>query len=138
MVVEVNKLVKSWISKDFYYSVLKQGFKIIKTRKKIDNISVALVGGQTIKNLNKKYRHVNQVTDVLAFNDPVEIIVCWPQLIKQANEQKHSQKKELAILLIHGLLHILGYDHQRKTDKTKMEKQSDKIISLLKKKKLVK
>jgi len=138
MIVEVNKLVKSWISKKFYSLVLKQSARVLKAEKKIDNLSVALVGSQTIKKFNQQYRRINQVTDILSFDDPPQIIICWSQLKKQAKEQKYSQKKELAILLVHGFLHILGYDHKNKKQRNLMEKQSDKIISLLKKKKLVK
>ncbi|MBU4369587.1 rRNA maturation RNase YbeY [Patescibacteria group bacterium] len=139
MIIEVNKLVKSWISKKFYSLVLKQSARVLKAclpdrqaEKKIDNLSIALVSGQTIKKLNHQYRRINQVTDVLSFDDPPQIIICWPQLKKQAKEQKHSQKKELAILLIHGFLHILGHDHRRKTDRIKMEKMEAKILKLIK------
>ena len=136
MIVEVNKLVKSWISKKFYSLVLKQSAHLLKAEKKIDNLSVALVSSQTIKKLNHQYRRINQITDILSFDDPPQIIICWPQLKKQAKEQKHSQKKELAVLLVHGFLHILGHDHKNKTQGNLMEKQSDKIISLLKKNKI--
>jgi len=138
MIVEVNKLVKSWISKKFYSLVLKQSARVLKVEKKIENLSVALVSSQTIKKLNQQYRRINQATDILSFDDPPQIIICWSQLKKQAKEQKHSQKKELAILLVHGFLHILGHDHKNKKQINLMEKQSDKIISLLKTKKLVK
>lgn len=138
MIVEINKLVKSWINKKFYSLVLKQSARTLKVEKKIDNLSIALVGSQTIKRLNQQYRQINQVTDILSFDDPPQIIICWSQLKKQAKEQKHSQKKELAILLVHGFLHILGHDHKNKKQRNLMEKNSDKIISLLKKKKLVK
>ena len=137
MIVEVNKLVKSWVSKKFYSLVLKQSVRALNLKKKIENISVALVSGQVIKKLNYQYRQINQVTDILSFEDPPQIIICWSQLKKQAKEQKHSQKKELAILLVHGFLHILGYDHKNKKQRNLMEKQSDKIISLLKTKKLL-
>jgi len=132
MIVEVNKLVKSWISKKFYSLVLKQSARVVKVGKKIDNLSVALVSGLTIKKFNYQYRRINQVTDVLSFDDPPQIIICWTQLKKQAKEQKHSQKKELAIFLIHGYLHILGYDHRRKIDRIKMEKIEIKILNLIK------
>ncbi len=138
MIVEVNKLVKSWIDKKFIRSVLNQAFKAVKKKKKIDVFSVALVGQKTIKNLNKRYRRVDRVTDVLSFDDPVEIIICWPQLVKQAREQKHGQKKELTILLIHGLLHILGYNHRTKKQRLLMERKNKEIEHWLKRKKLIK
>jgi len=74
----------------------------------------------------------------LSFNDPAQIIISWPMVKKQAKEQKHSQKKELIFLLIHGFLHILGYDHKNKKQEYLMDKETEKIVSLLKKKQLVK
>ncbi len=103
----------------------------VKAVKDLSSLSVALVGAQTIKKLNRKYRRVNKVTDVLSFDDPAEIIICWSQLVKQAVEFKHSQKRELAILLIHGFLHILGYDHQRRTERLKMDKAAAKILEAI-------
>ena len=138
MIVEVNKLVKSWISKKFYYLILKQSSIVLKAENKIDNLSIALVGNQAIKKINQQYRRINKSTDILSFDDPPQIIICWPQLKKQAKEQKYSQKEELAILLVHGFLHILGYDHKNKKQRDLMERQSNKIISLLKKKKALK
>lgn len=127
MLIEVNKLVKNQISGNFIISVLKQAAKEVKNRK-IPSVSVALVNDKTIKDLNDKYRKIRRVTDVLAFFDPAEIVICWPQLVRQAKEQNHSQKKELAILLIHGLLHILGYDHRYKKENEKMEQKTREII----------
>ncbi len=130
MLVEVNKLVKNQISKNFVISVLEQANKTIKNRN-VSAVSVALVNDKTIKDLNNKYRKIDQVTDVLAFSDPAEIVICWPQLVRQAKEQKHGRKMELAVLLVHGLLHILGYDHKIKKQRLLMEKKTEEIIRVL-------
>lgn len=130
MLVEVNKLVKNQISKNFVISVLKQANKTIKNRN-VSAVSVALVNDKTIKDLNNKYRKIDQVTDVLAFSDPAEIVICWPQLVRQAKKQKHGRKMELSVLLVHGLLHILGYDHKIKKQRLLMEKKTEEIIRIL-------
>jgi probable rRNA maturation factor len=129
MIIEVNKIVKARVSKKFISSLLQKAYRQIKTKKKIKELSVALVGSKEIKLLNRQYRKVNQVTDVLSFDDPAQIIICWPQVVAQALVQGHSQKKELSFLLIHGLLHILGYDHKTKKEEEIMNKQIEKIIS---------
>ena len=132
MIIEVNNLVDCWISKKFISLVLEKACKSLRKEKKINSLSVALVSKKTIKSLNQKYRRVNKVTDVLSFDDPCEIIICWDQLVKQAKEHKQTQKQELRLLLVHGLLHILGYDHHYKTDKIKMREMEARILNLFK------
>jgi probable rRNA maturation factor len=106
--------------------------KTLKTLKiKIPEISIVLVGDDKIKELNKKYRKKNQVTDVLAF-DYGEIFICLPQAKRQAKQFGHSLKKELAILLIHGILHLAGYDDETKKDYNKMAKAQNDILLKLK------
>ncbi|MCH7759724.1 rRNA maturation RNase YbeY [Patescibacteria group bacterium] len=132
MNIEVNNLVQARVSNKFIYSILKKSYLFIKNKKKIDLLSVVLVNENTIKTINKKYRQQNRVTDILSFDDPAEIMICWKQLVQSAQEQKHSQKQELKILLIHGLLHILGYNHEQKIETKKMERMELKILSLVK------
>jgi probable rRNA maturation factor len=86
-------------------------------------ISIVLGDDELLKKLNKEYRGKNKPTDVLAFSwdqtfniqglTPImgEVIISIDAVMRQAEEYKHSFEKELAILLIHGVLHILGYDH---------------------------
>lgn len=113
--------------------------KIIQKKFKIKkNISIALVSEIEIKNLNKVYRHKNKVTDVLSFNiDSVEIlgeiVICLAQAKKQALEHKHSLKAELQLLTVHGILHLLGYDHElSEQEYLRQEKEQEKILALLK------
>lgn len=78
-------------------------------------ISVVLGDDKLLKKLNKEYRGVDKPTDVLAFGlTPTllgEVIISIDAVKRQAEEYKHSFEKELSILLIHGVLHLLGYDH---------------------------
>lgn len=102
--------------------------KTLKTLKiKIPEISIVLVGDNKIKELNKKYRKTNRVTDVLAF-DYGEIFICLPQAKRQAKQLGHSLKKELAILLIHGILHLAGYDDETSREYDIMKKEQDDIF----------
>lgn len=104
----------------------------INTKK---NISVVIVNNKEIKKLNQLYRKKDKETDVLSFSfledekcfkgakDAVmgEIIISGDQAKKQAKEKKHIFSKEITILFIHGLLHILGYDHKWKKETVKMQ-----------------
>ena len=131
--LEINNLTNSEIDKGFLERVGKNALKFLKT-KKPKELSLVIVGDQKIKELNKKYRNQNKATDVLAF-DYGEIFICLPQAKRQAKQLGHSLKKELAILLIHGILHLAGYDDETKKDYNKMVRKQEelwqKVIQLL-------
>jgi len=114
-----------YIHKKFLEKVAEKTLKILRI--KIPEISIVLVSGTKIRELNRKYRKINRVTDVLAF-DYGEIFICLPQAERQAKQLGHSLKKELAILLIHGILHLAGYDDEKKLDYNKMVKAQNDIL----------
>jgi rRNA maturation RNase YbeY len=84
-------------------------------------VSVQLVGTPAMIRLNGRYRGKPYATDVLSFNVPPvfmregqlgELVICLPVLKRQAKERGHSEEAELEILLVHGVLHLLGLDHE--------------------------
>ena len=99
-------------------------------------VSIVLSNDKFIKELNAKYRGVDEPTDVLAFSfeeeeDLGEIIISIPTCLKQAAEYGHSLEEELALLLVHGTLHLLSYDHLE-DDKAKiMQERERKILAML-------
>ncbi len=83
--------------------------------------SVSLIGAPAMTQLNSMYRGKNRPTDVLSFTSPEvfqkqghlgELVICLPVLKRQARELKHPPELELKVLLVHGLLHLLGMDHE--------------------------
>lgn len=100
-------------------------------------ISIALVSPQEIQVLNKVYRHKNKVTDVLSFNldsDDLlgELVICLHKAKEQAKSHKKSLKEELQLLTVHGVLHLLGYDHElSEAEYLKQEIMQNKILSEL-------
>ena len=58
-----------------------------------------------------------------------EVVISYPQAIKQARENKHTVKKEISVLLIHGILHLLGYDHEEPADEKKMKPREAAILN---------
>lgn len=88
-------------------------------------LSFVLVSDQRIRALNARYRHKDRPTDVLAFplregpftrfngNLLGDVVISMPTAKQQAAEFGHSLHDELVRLLVHGLLHLLGYDHER-------------------------
>jgi probable rRNA maturation factor len=122
-----------------WFRKIKAGLSLQKSVE----VSVALVGFAEIKKLNKNYLGKKQVTDVLSFGQPKispqfswsdtkflgEIIICYPQAVKQAKTFNQSVLKEIEILLVHGFLHLLGYNDETKKQKRKMEILTTKIVS---------
>ncbi len=108
-------------------------------------LAVVIVSPGEIKKLNRKYRQINKVTDVLSFREqdgePVvlhgktkylgDIVICWQQVKKQAPQFKQSVKKEFMMLVCHGFLHLLGYDDKTASQYRKMELIQDKLINIL-------
>ncbi len=98
-------------------------------------LSIALVGDQDMQRLNRDYRGLNETTDVLSFplgeEDFGEVIISWPRAREQAREFGHSLNRELGFLLVHGILHLLGYDHQKEEDREVMRNKEEEILSRL-------
>lgn len=125
---EISNLTNTRVDKKF---LKRFGEKILRILKiKIPEISLVFISDARIKNLNRKYRGRNRVTDVLTF-DYGEIFICLPQAKKQAKRISHSLKKELAILLIHGALHLAGYDDKTKRHYNKMINKQNELCQKL-------
>ena len=106
------------------------------------DLSLIIVGKAKIRNINKNYRNIDRVTDVISFAqidsddydylcDEVnlgDIFINVDRVYLQAKKYKHSIKREFIFLFIHGLLHLLGYDHMEKEDEEKMFMLQDKIV----------
>jgi probable rRNA maturation factor len=105
-------------------------------------VSIAIVSESTIQNLNAQYRNQDKVTDVLSFNlmeenftpNPIlgEIVICYNKALSQSQELGHSVDYEIAILCIHGLLHLIGYDHQIDIDYQEMHSKEKYLLKIIK------
>ncbi len=129
---------------DIYLELIKRTFKHLKL--KFDPIiSVSLVDNEFIHKMNREYRGIDRPTDVISFafldNEDREVLykgkepVCLGDIYisvdkakEQANEYGHSIKRELSFLFVHGLLHLLGYDHMNEEDEKVMFKLQDEIL----------
>jgi probable rRNA maturation factor len=96
-------------------------------------IELIITTDEEIQEINKRYRNINKPTDVLSFplnggkKDPLgSIIISVDFVTKVAKELHHSLEDECTLLFIHGLLHLLGYDHE--VDNGQMRKEEEKII----------
>jgi len=102
------------------------------------DLSVVFVSKIKSREINLKYRKKNYATDVLSFSQKVkarglgEIILCVSVLQKQAKEHDLSFTKEMDYMIIHGFLHLLGYDHEKsRKEELKMMKLQDRLFEQL-------
>lgn len=109
-------------------------------------ISVSFVSDDQIKQLNAQYRQLDEPTDVLSFplvdsikdmelkgseNQPLtlgDIVISIDRTIQQADQYNHSFKRELSFLVVHGLLHLLGYTHDDEAEKKEMFTKQEDIL----------
>lgn len=128
--IEINNLTTNLIDDDFLRKIAKIVLEGEKKRKL--ELSIAIVGPNKIKELNKKYRKKNRTTDVLSFSydNSGEIVICFREIKKNAKKFGFTFKKELAKVLVHGILHLLGEDHEKEAEK--MQKKEDYYLSKLK------
>ncbi|MCK5332434.1 rRNA maturation RNase YbeY [Candidatus Parcubacteria bacterium] len=146
MILQIKNFTKQKINKKYLDQIANETLKIIKMRKPVE-ISLVITGEKRIRSLNKKYRGIDKVTDVLSFGneepddterfiippDDVlhfgEIFICYPKIEKQAKKKKHSIKEEFSILLIHGILHLAGLDHMESYENSEMKNIENKVLS---------
>lgn len=129
---------------DFNYDYLDDVIKRVLKHEKVKNayFGIIFVGEEEIKRINKEYRNIDKVTDVITFaledqQDNIDmdmrilgdIYICIPRMLSQAQEYGHSPKRELSFLTTHGLLHLLGYDHMEKVEEKKMFDLQELILN---------
>jgi probable rRNA maturation factor len=114
-------------------------------------LGIVITDDNTVHELNRTYRGIDDTTDVLAFTftepsgsqaerfvtppDEIthlgEVIISLPRAREQAEMQHHPLERELALLVAHGVLHLLGYDHERPEDDRKMRAMEARVLHLI-------
>jgi probable rRNA maturation factor len=152
--MEINILIdnefKKKVTKRWLTLVAEQVLKEEKTGSNVE-LGILITNQAKVHELNRTYRNINRPTDVLSFymipepaqkNDTFitapdniqhlgEVVISYPQAVLQARENKHAVKKEITILLIHGILHLLGYDHEKPPDEQRMKPREVAILNLM-------
>ena len=105
-------------------------------------VSLTIVSLEEIQQLNREYRQVNRVTDVLSFPQYVspdeipadsmyllgDVVSCMEQAVKQAEEYGHSIQRELVYLFVHSIFHLFGYDHMEEEEKQAMREAEEAVM----------
>lgn len=111
---------------------------------KKEEVSIVLTGDDQIRNLNRIYRHKDRATDVLAFAQREgelaalagdllgDVVVSVPTAARQANEKGWDLTEEITMLVAHGILHLLGWDHDTDAKDRRMRKETDRLCAAAK------
>lgn len=119
---------------DATLSILKQDNKI--------SVNISFVDEQEITRLNKQFRNYSEPTDVLSFEagviDPEtgkkilgDIVICVPFVVNQSTFLKNNLNDEIKLMIIHGMLHLFGFDHENEQSKAEMWDYQTKILERL-------
>lgn len=146
--VEIFDLTKKKLLEKYFKDIKKYYLKTLETLELKDDFdaSLIIVGKRKIRSINRDYRNKDKETDVISFanidsNDYDflderinlgDIFINVDRVYSQAKKYEHSEKREFIFLFVHGLLHLLGYDHMDKKDEKIMFELQDKIVGNLK------
>ncbi len=131
--VEIINKTNARINLKFLKEVVEKFFSYYKIKNK--EVSIAFVGDKTIRRLNKIYRKKDKITDILSFvgeDDFLgEIIIDYAQIKRQAKKFNNTIKQELVFILVHGLLHLIGYNDDTEKGRVEMEQLGEEFIATL-------
>ncbi len=147
--VEINyEDIENLAEEKLIEKVVSTVLEMEKIKKKLD-VYITLTNNENIRKINAEHRQIDKATDVLSFpmfdrseidslkvDDEMEdilgdIIVSVEKVREQAEEYGHSFERELAYLVTHGMLHLLGYDHMIDEEKVVMRKREEEILGVL-------
>lgn len=135
-----NETDEEFTYQDIMEKVVNKAFEIGRLKKA--SCSIIIVDNSFIHNLNKEYRGIDRVTDVISFaleDDKSMVIPDGIRLLgdiyisldkakEQAKEYGHSLERELCFLAVHGVYHLLGYDHESEEDAKNMFKKQEEVL----------
>ena len=147
MVIRIANRQRSIPLRKQTYRVLAQKL-LHKLNQPEAEISLSFIGDARIRSLNRIYRDRDQSTDVLAFplahtrklkagfSQPPphflgDVVISVPTAQRQAKAQKHSARREITALMVHGVLHLLGYDHEKFREARLMQKKEKTLLRYL-------
>ena len=127
---EVVKAVRAGVAPAFVRRVLVRAANVLEIAARLPEgvctVAVRITGDDEMKRLNRTYAGGAHATDVLSFTGTGshvgDIAISWPAVTRQAAEHGHDEKSELALLAVHGLLHLLGWDHAKAAERREMNR----------------
>lgn len=144
LAVQIGRPFRGVVEGKWLRKVAREALKLA-TSDSSGELGIVVTDDASVQGLNKRYRGVDEVTDVLSFplTDPAftlpmseghplgEVIISLPQAQRQAQENGIALEVEVAHLLAHGALHLLGYDHQTTEEERQMQAREEEILKAL-------
>jgi len=135
---EVVKAVRADVTPAFVRGVLKRAAKVPEVAARLPNIeatvAVRITSDEEMAQLNRDYAGDDHATDVLSFagegSHLGDIAISWPAAVRQAADYGHDHKTEIALLAVHGLLHLLGWDHVTAAERREMNRLTRAALKL--------
>jgi probable rRNA maturation factor len=128
--------LKRWLKKTMTYPQIRK--RVVTPETASYTVDISIVTSPKMAKINQAFRKKNEPTDILSFSTHEffqrqgvlgDLVVCAPIALKQAKEIGHSWKKEIDVLLVHGILHLLNFDHETgPKDAKEMSKWEGKIL----------
>lgn len=136
--VEVFKAVRAPVPPAFLRRVLQKSAGVPEVVARLPagtaTLAVRLTSDEELRRLNRDFAGHDSVTDVLSFGGSLQhvgdLAVSWPMAVRQAVEYGHPEQTELALLCVHGLLHLLGWDHASAAELKEMSRLTIAALAL--------
>jgi len=147
--IQIDRKFARHLRKEWLQQVVEQSLNVQGINSEVE-LGLLITDDETVRKLNQEYRGVDETTDVLSFalterrpgddSPPFvtppdgilrlgEVIISYPQTVRQAEENQQKVGKELALLIIHGVLHLLGYEHDEPVREKEMRELEERILS---------
>ena len=122
---------KHRINERFVVQIARSILKILKKRN--IELEIVFLSDMAIKPFNRKYKHSNRATDVLSFDldSCGQILISSDMALRNSRIFNTPLEEELVLYVIHGILHLFGYDDEKPKDRLKMFKKQDSILEIL-------
>ncbi len=145
--LDINESFQAYLDERWVRRVVAETLAAEQVTSPAD-LSLVITDDEGIRQLNRDYRETDEATDVLSFalleesgvpfvNPPDgvlhlgEVVVSYPRAVEQAGEHHHSVQRELALLMVHGVLHLLGLEHEEPEDEQRMRAEEQRVLGVL-------
>lgn len=136
--IEVVKVVRAPVPPAFLRGVLQRAASVPEVEARLPagtaTVAVRLTTDDELRRLNRDYASRDSPTDVLSFAGSSQhlgdLAISWPMVVRQAGEYGHAERTELGLLAVHGLLHLLGWDHASAAQRKEMSRLTTAALAL--------
>ncbi|MFC1924185.1 rRNA maturation RNase YbeY [Chloroflexota bacterium] len=150
--IQIDKEFRKYFKEEWLQLVVEKSLAVKDFDSEVE-LSLLITGEEKVRELNKQYRGLDEPTDVLSFaltertlgdDNPFitppdgilhlgEVVISYPQAARQAGENRQGTEQELALLIVHGVLHLLGYEHDEPDREQEMRALEQRVLSEIEK-----